>query len=120
MNISVRLVFRNMMSQKRVIRANSLMLKYIAWHLAEKDEAVKLSHRAAGTTVWSKDNSFTVGLNWQIFQGVGRRTIVTDGNLPGHHCMCVLRPESKVGIIALTNEEVRSKPANLSAPLIQF
>jgi CubicO group peptidase (beta-lactamase class C family) len=91
------------------------MLKYIEWHLAEKDEAIKLSHRAAGNTVWSNDNSFTVGLNWQILQGPGRRTIVTDGNLPGHHCMCILRPESKVGIIALTNEEVRSKPANLSS-----
>jgi serine-type D-Ala-D-Ala carboxypeptidase/endopeptidase len=43
------------------------MLKYVAWHLAEEDQAVKLSHQSAGTTVWSGDNSFTVGLNWQIF-----------------------------------------------------
>jgi CubicO group peptidase (beta-lactamase class C family) len=93
------------------------MLKYMAWHLAEKDKAIKLSHRTAGTTVWSEDNSFTVGLNWQIFHSSCRRRIFQDGNLPGHHCMCVLQPESKVGIIVLTNEEVRAQPAQLS-PLI--
>jgi CubicO group peptidase (beta-lactamase class C family) len=93
------------------------MLKYVAWHLAEKDEAVKLSHRPAGTTVWSKDNSFTVGLNWQILQSAGRRKIFQDGGLPGQRCLCVLYPESQVGIIVLTNAEVRPKPASLS-PLI--
>jgi serine-type D-Ala-D-Ala carboxypeptidase/endopeptidase len=93
------------------------MLKYIAWHLAEEDESVKLTHQTAGTTVWSKDNEYTVGLNWQILQASDHRMIFQEGNLPGHHCMCALHPEAKVGIIVLTNEEVRSKPANLS-PLI--
>ena len=51
------------------------MLKYVAWHLAENDEVVKLTHRPAGNTVWSHDNSFTVGLNWQILNRMGRRTI---------------------------------------------
>jgi D-alanyl-D-alanine-carboxypeptidase/D-alanyl-D-alanine-endopeptidase len=93
------------------------MLKYIAWHLAEKDEAVKLTHQPAGNTVWSQDNSFTVGLNWQILQAAGQRKIFQDGNIPGFHSMCALYPELHLGIIVLTNEEVRSKPANLS-PLI--
>ena len=47
------------------------MLKYVAWHLAENDEVVKLTHRPAGNTVWSHDNSFTVGLNWQILNHMG-------------------------------------------------
>jgi CubicO group peptidase (beta-lactamase class C family) len=93
------------------------MLKYIAWHLAESDEAVKLSHRPAGTTVWSQDNNFTVGLNWQVLKSSGRRQIFQHGNVPGHHSMCVLFPELNLGIIVLTNEEVRAKPASLS-PLI--
>ena len=93
------------------------MLKYIAWHLAEKDEAVKLSHRTAGTTVWSQDNSFTVGLNWQILTTASRRNIFQDGNVPGHHSMCALCPELNLGIIILSNEAIRSRPAQLS-PLI--
>jgi serine-type D-Ala-D-Ala carboxypeptidase/endopeptidase len=93
------------------------MLKYIAWHLAESDEAAKLSHRPAGTTVWSQDGSFTVGLNWQMLKTPGGRQIFQEGNVPGHHSMCVLCPELKLGIIVLTNEEVRAKPASLS-PLV--
>jgi serine-type D-Ala-D-Ala carboxypeptidase/endopeptidase len=96
------------------------MLKYIEWHLAESDEVVKLSHRPAGTTVWSQDNSFTVGLNWQILKSSGHRNIFQDGNVPGHHSMCVLQPELKLGVIVLTNEEVRSKPANLSSLVDQI
>jgi len=91
------------------------MLKYIAWHLAERDEAVKLSHQPAGNTVWSQDGSFTVGLNWQILKSAGRRNIFQDGNVPGFHSMCVLYPELNLGIIVLTNEEVGSRPADLSA-----
>jgi len=93
------------------------MLKYIAWHLAETEEAVKLSHQPAGNTVWSQDGSFTVGLNWQILKSSGRRNIFQDGNVPGFHSMCVLYPELNLGIIVLTNEEVRPMPAQLS-PLI--
>jgi serine-type D-Ala-D-Ala carboxypeptidase/endopeptidase len=96
------------------------MIKYIEWHLTESDEAVKLSHRPAGTTVWSKDNSFTVGLNWQILESSGRRSIFQDGNVPGHHSMCVLQPELKLGVIVLTNEEVRPRPANLSLLINQI
>jgi len=34
------------------------MLKYVAWQLAEADEAVRLAHQAAGTTQWTTDNSY--------------------------------------------------------------
>lgn len=93
------------------------MLKYIAWHLAEKDEAVVLSHQPAGSTVWSRDGSFTVGLNWQILRTPVGRDVFQDGNVPGYHSMCVFCPELHVGIIVLTNEQVGATPAPLS-PLV--
>ncbi len=93
------------------------MLKYIAWQLAERDPVVRLAHQPAGSTVWSQDNSFTVGLNWQILNSSGRRNIFQDGYVPGFHSMCVLCPELNLGIVVLSNEEVRSTPTQLS-PLI--
>jgi len=94
------------------------MLKYMAYHLAETDPAVKLTHQNAGTTVWDSNGNFYVGLNWQILKTPQGRVIFQDGNLPGFHSMCVMIPERKVGVIVLTAEEVREKPAALS-PLIQ-
>jgi CubicO group peptidase (beta-lactamase class C family) len=94
------------------------MLKYIAWELAERDKAVKLSHQSAGSTVWSGDGSYTVGLNWQIMRFPGQRKIFQDGNIPGFHSMCVLYPELNLGIIVLTNEAVGPKPSSLS-PMIE-
>jgi CubicO group peptidase (beta-lactamase class C family) len=91
------------------------MLKYVAWHLAETDEAVRLSHQPAGTTVWTADNSYTVGLNWQILQSAGRRKVFQGGSVPGHQSLCVLQMDTGVEIIVLTNEEVRSTPVDLSA-----
>jgi serine-type D-Ala-D-Ala carboxypeptidase/endopeptidase len=93
------------------------MLQYLKWHIAESDEAVKLSHQPAGNTVWSQDNSYSVGLNWQILRSADQRVLWQDGTLPGFHCMCVLYPESKMGIIVLSNEEDRAMPTNLS-PLV--
>jgi CubicO group peptidase (beta-lactamase class C family) len=91
------------------------MLKYVAWHLAEMDEAVKLTHRPAGTTVWTADNSYTVGLNWQILQSGGKRKIFQGGSVPGHQALCVLQMDEDVGIIVLTNERVGATPIDLSA-----
>jgi serine-type D-Ala-D-Ala carboxypeptidase/endopeptidase len=93
------------------------MLQYMKWHLAEQEEAVKLSHQPAGNTVWSQDGSYSVGLNWQMLKSSGQRVIWQDGSIPGFHAMCVLYPELKLGIIVLTNEEDRAKPTFLS-PLV--
>lgn len=91
------------------------MLKYAAWHLAETDEAVQLTHRPAGTTVWTADSSYTVGLNWQILQPHGRRRIFQGGSVPGHQALFVLQMDDGVGIIVLTNERVGAAPIDLSA-----
>jgi CubicO group peptidase (beta-lactamase class C family) len=90
------------------------MLKYVAWHLAETDEAVKLSHRPAGTTVWSADNSYTVGLNWQILRSAGSRRVFQGGSVPGHQALCVLQMEAGIGVVALANERVGATPIELS------
>lgn len=96
------------------------MLKYIAWNVAERDEAVKLSHQPAGSTVWSPDNSYTVGLNWQILRSSGQRYFFQDGYVPGLHSMCVFCPELNLGIIVLSNEEVRSTASRLSPMINQI
>jgi serine-type D-Ala-D-Ala carboxypeptidase/endopeptidase len=96
------------------------MLKYIAWNLAERDEAVKLAHQPAGNTIWSQDNSYTVGLDWQVMRSPGRRIIVQDGTAPGFTSLCAMCPELNLGIIVLTNEEVRSMPVSLSPMINQI
>lgn len=94
------------------------MLRYIAWNVAEKDAAVLLSHQPAGNTVWSRDNSFTVGLNWQIFHPSGNRVIFQYGTVPGFNSACILYPELRLGIVLLTKEEDRGRSASLS-PLVE-
>jgi serine-type D-Ala-D-Ala carboxypeptidase/endopeptidase len=91
------------------------LLKYIAWHIAERDPAVILTHQSAGNTVWSPDNHYTVGLNWQILRSPDQRSLFTNGNVPGFHSECVMFPELHLGIIVLSNEEVAKSRTDLSA-----
>jgi len=80
------------------------MLKYISWQLNENDTAVKLSHDPTWQT-----GDYWAGLNWQVLRGGnGQRIIWQSGNVAGFTSYCVLYPESKMGIVILTNEESRS------------
>ncbi|AIE84380.1 beta-lactamase family protein [Fimbriimonas ginsengisoli Gsoil 348] len=96
--------------------STSDMLKYLAWNIAETDDAVRLAHRRTGNTDWGSSN-FYVGLNWQILTGEGQRMIFQDGYLPGFHSMCLFCPERHIGIVVLSSEKVRATPTRLS-PLI--
>jgi len=88
------------------------MAKYVAWNIRESDEAVRLSHTPPEGE--AKDNSFYIGLNWQILKSKGVRVIFQDGNLPGFHSMCVFYPELNLGAVILTNGKDQLRPAPLS------
>jgi D-alanyl-D-alanine-carboxypeptidase/D-alanyl-D-alanine-endopeptidase len=75
------------------------MLAYARWHLAERDPAVRLSHRPL-----DRIGDYTAGLNWQILERDGRRAIFQDGSHPGFACLLVLYPESEAAIVLLSNE----------------
>ena len=75
------------------------LLKYAQWHMAETDEAVKLTHKATFTY-----NNYSVGLNWQMIKAGEYRRIWQEGSLPGFSSMCVFFPESKIAIVFLANE----------------
>jgi D-alanyl-D-alanine-carboxypeptidase/D-alanyl-D-alanine-endopeptidase len=91
------------------------LLKYLSWHIAETDPAVIRTHQPAGSTVWREDNSYTVGLNWQILRSPDRHSIFTNGNVPGFHSEFIMFPELHLGIIVLTNEEEVANRTGLSA-----
>ena len=76
------------------------MLKYAAWHLAEKDEAVRMTHQPTLNLV----NNYWVALNWQMFKLPYYRAIWQQGSLPGFTSYCAIFPELKLGIVVLANE----------------
>jgi D-alanyl-D-alanine-carboxypeptidase/D-alanyl-D-alanine-endopeptidase len=90
------------------------LLKYADWNLAERDEAVKLSHRPVWNPMGSQDENYAIGLGWQMRRTPTARAVWQDGSLPGFTSLCVAYPELKLGLVILTNEEVRSSSANVS------
>lgn len=75
------------------------MLKYAAWHVAETDQAVKLSHAPVMV-----DGNYSAGLNWQMLTSYHRRMIWQSGNFEGLHSYCILQPELKLALVALFNQ----------------
>lgn len=86
------------------------LLKYMTWHLAEKDPVAKETHAPR----WSSGPIFSVGLNWQMFRLPTYRVIWQEGSLPGHSSYCVCYPEFHLAIVALTNEFDRDSSAKLT------
>jgi serine-type D-Ala-D-Ala carboxypeptidase/endopeptidase len=78
------------------------MLKYVAWHVAETDPAVRLSHRPVFTS-----GNYSAGLNWQMLSDAGRRVIWQTGDLEGFHAYCIVQPERKLGLVVLFNQADR-------------
>ena len=73
------------------------MLRYLKWHAADRDSAVRITHQPTLTM-----GSYAEGLNWQMMSGNGRRTIWQDGGLPGYTSLAAFSPELKVGVVILS------------------
>jgi len=78
------------------------MLKYADYQLAEKDAAVKLTHRV----IYGNVEQDAVGFQWSI----GRTRnwdyyIRIDGGTNGFRSFCSLYPNEQIAIILLTNEK---------------
>lgn len=86
------------------------LLKYARWHIAEADEAVKLSHAPVFT-----ENNYAAALNWQILKAHGRRLVWQEGNVPGFTSYLILEPELKIALVILTNESDRTSSSRITA-----
>jgi serine-type D-Ala-D-Ala carboxypeptidase/endopeptidase len=85
------------------------LLKYLRWHLAEADPAVKLSHEPIFT-----DGNYAAALNWQIFKNNGRRLIWQEGTVPGFTSYLLFEPELNLGLVVLTNDSDRMSSARIA------
>lgn len=77
------------------------MLKYTVYQLAEKDAAVKLSHRV----IYGNVDQNAKGLQWDI--GKTRNWdyyIRADGGTEGFRTFCALYPNEGTGIVLLSNQ----------------
>lgn len=74
------------------------LTRYVSWQIDETDPAVRLSHAPQLTL-----GAYQVGLNWQIMNVGGVRTIWQDGNLPGYTSLAVAAPELHIGVVVLAS-----------------
>jgi CubicO group peptidase (beta-lactamase class C family) len=87
------------------------MLRYVAFHLDEKNEAVRLSHQ----TTWGDIKYYASGLNWQMnMTPGGHRRIWQNGGSFGFSSYCVVFPELGLGIVLLSNESDRDSQGRLN------
>jgi D-alanyl-D-alanine-carboxypeptidase/D-alanyl-D-alanine-endopeptidase len=87
------------------------LLKYTAWEVTERDEAVRISHQPTATIppkVTGLKWPYHSALNWQELEasdgGVRRRVIWQSGGLDGYHSYCILEPEEAFSLVVLFNE----------------
>jgi D-alanyl-D-alanine-carboxypeptidase/D-alanyl-D-alanine-endopeptidase len=71
---------------------------YVSWQIDETDPAVRLSHAPRLTY-----GNYQVGLNWQMMNAGGLRTIWQDGGLPGYTSLAVAAPELHIGVAVLSS-----------------
>lgn len=85
------------------------MLRYMRWEMAEIDAAVKLTHEPR---VPDHDRFFA--LNWLTKTTDGMRTVFQSGTAPGYCSQMTFSPDSKVGVVILTNELDPAAPQKLN------
>lgn len=84
-----------------IFSTSSDMLQYMKFHLNENDQVVALSHKVTAGDI----NHHAIGLNWQEqITSNKQRKIWQSGGTFGFSSYCVIYPETKVGIVLLTNE----------------
>ncbi len=87
------------------------MLKYLGFHLNEKNAAVLLSHQPT----WGDINYYAAGLNWQMKKTAdGSRRIWQSGGSFGFSSLCLLLPERNIGLVLLANESDRNAEGRLN------
>ena len=87
------------------------MLRYVAFHLDEKNEAVRLSHQ----TTWGEIKYYASGLNWQmVLTPGGRRRVWQSGGSFGFSSHCAVFPELGLGVVLLSNESDRDSQGRLN------
>ena len=87
------------------------MLKYLKYHLNERDETIKLSH---GVT-FGDLKYYASGLNWQMNKtSAGHRRIWQSGGSFGFSSYCVVFPELRLGIVLLSNESDQNSQRRLT------
>ena len=88
------------------------MLKYVAWQLNEKDEAVKLSHQPT----WGSLDNTALALNWLVGKTVdSKRRLSQSGGTFGFASYCDLYPNQNLGIVLLANESDQTTQDRLRA-----
>ena len=87
------------------------MLRYVAFHLDEKNEVVRLSHQ----TTWGDIKYYASGLSWQmVMTPGGHRRVWQSGGSFGFSSHCVVFPELGLGIVLLSNESDRDSQGRLN------
>lgn len=87
------------------------MLRYVAFHLDEKNEVIKLSHQ----TTWGEIKYYASGLNWQMnLTAGGHRRVWQSGGSFGFSSHCVVFPELGLGLVLLSNESDRDSQGRLN------
>jgi len=82
------------------------LLKYMAYQMNEKDPAVALSHKESWGFDMGGGNHYSCALNWQVITTAsGRHRISQDGDLANCSGVMTFCPETKAGIVVLTNSD---------------
>lgn len=86
------------------------MLKYIEFHLNEKNKLIELSHQPTFGDI----NDFAIGLNWQMTTTPdGLRKIWQSGGTFGFSSYLVIYPQLNMGIVLLSNQADQTAQGSL-------
>jgi len=82
------------------------LLKYMVYQMNENDPAVALSHKESWGFDMGGGNHYSCALNWQVITTApGRHRISQDGDLANCSGVVTFCPETKAGIVVLTNTD---------------
>ena len=88
------------------------MLKYVAYQLNEKDEAVKLSHQLT----WGSPANTALALNGLVSKTIdSKRRLWQSGGTFGFASYCDLYPDQRLGIVLFANESDQTTQDRLKA-----
>lgn len=93
-----------------IFSSTSDMLRYLKFHLNEKNEVVALSHKVTTGDI----NDYAIGLNWQE-QIVSKKykKIWQSGGTFGFGSYCVIYPDLNIALILLSNESDQTTQGGL-------
>ena len=93
-----------------IFSTTSDMLRYLRYHLNEKNEVIALSHKVTTGNI----DEYAIGLNWQE-QIVAKKykKIWQSGGTFGFGSYCVVYPDHKIATILLSNESDQTTQGGL-------